>query len=257
KKVQIKDKDTKPVAGSGSGTPLAKPAKSVSEPPSVKPATAGLIRGRSAIKVQLMRVGDSLKIIFPFTRSVPAAVFERADTVWAVFESDQVLDLNEIRKKSAGVIGKIEKASNQNLQIVRMYLNGRQLVRASRDSQNWIITIGNLVLDKTRPLLLKRTLREDGGSKFQIMLPGAGKVHLIGDKEIGGKLAVVTAKGPTRGVIKTQKFVEFTALKTIHGVVVQPLSDHLRVRLAHDDVIINQRGGLTVSGGTVHQYANG
>lgn len=233
------------------------PAATLSEKPAAKPVPVNLALSSNSIKVSLLKVGSSMKLVFPFSRTVPAAVFERAGVVWAVFESDQALDLTAVEKAAGEMFSKVERVSNQNLQIVRLHMLGRRLVRASRDSQNWFITIGNLVLDKTRPLLLKRTLRDDGGSKLQMLLPGAGKVHWLNDRALGGKMAIITARGPTRGVIKTQKFVEFTALKTIHGVVVLPLSDHLTVRLAHDNVIINQRGGLNVSGGTVHQYVEG
>jgi len=36
---------------------------------------------------------------------------------------------------------------------------------------------------------------------------------------------VVTALGPSRGFVKNQDFVEFRALASTHGVVVQPLAD--------------------------------
>ena len=256
-KPAVAEKTAEKPAEKTASKPAAKPAPQDKPQVAASAGTASMPRSQNIIKVSLHRVGSSVKLVFPFEQTVAAAVFEQAGVVWALFESDQVLDLSELKTAAGDIFGKIDRVVSQNLQIVRLHMNGRRLVRATGDNRNWFITIGNLVLDKTRPLLLKRVLREDGGSKMEILLPGARKVHWIDNRLLGRKMAVVTARGPTRGVIKTQKFVEFTAPKTVHGVIIQPLSDHLTVRLAYDKVIINQRGGLTVSGGTVHQYVEG
>jgi hypothetical protein len=58
---------------------------------------------------------------------------------------------------------------------------------------------------------------------------------------------VVTALGPPRGFVKGQDFVEFCALASTHGVVVQPLADDLKAELAADKVFLTRPAGLTLS----------
>ena len=53
---------------------------------------------------------------------------------------------------------------------------------------------------------------------------------------------------PARGFINEQDFVEFHALASTHGVVIEPLADDLHIELKHGDkVVIGRPGGLTLS----------
>src|SRR5262249_54228765 len=63
----------------------------------------------------------------------------------------------------------------------------------------------------------------------------------------GDTLLVVTALGPARGFLKPQEFVEFNALVSTHGVVVQPLADDIGVELGSDKILITRPGGLALS----------
>src|SRR5581483_10118174 len=56
-----------------------------------------------------------------------------------------------------------------------------------------------------------------------------------------------TALGPARGFLKSQEFVEFRALASTHGVVVQPLADDLNAELGADKIVLGRPLGLTLS----------
>jgi hypothetical protein len=58
---------------------------------------------------------------------------------------------------------------------------------------------------------------------------------------------VVTALGPPRGLVKAQDFVEFRALVSTHGVVLQPLADDLFAEFAPDKIVISRPSGLILS----------
>src|SRR5262249_43779428 len=72
-------------------------------------------------------------------------------------------------------------------------------------------------------------------------------LHRLSDPEVGDTLLVVTALGPARGFVKTQDFVEFRALASTHGVVIQPLADDLNVELQADRIVLGRPSGLTLS----------
>ena len=52
------------------------------------------------------------------------------------------------------------------------------------------------------------------------------------------RCTVVTAPPPARGFIRRQDFVEFSLLETVHGVVVQPNADDVKVELDTDRVTL-------------------
>ncbi len=209
------------------------------------------------IPVRAEIIGPNLKLKFAFSHEVAAAVFERAGVIWAVFDTDEKLDMDGITDVLKEKVSNIDLTSGPDVQIVRFTLNNRQLISAVREASNWIMTIGDLMLQPAKPLFLKRGLRRDGFSKVTVRLLSAGRVHWVRDPELDERLAIVTAHGPSRGMIKTQHFVEFSALKTSHGVAIRPFADDLSVRLNHDDLVITKSMGLTISSGQARQYEPG
>src|SRR6185503_14730056 len=69
----------------------------------------------------------------------------------------------------------------------------------------------------------------------------------LSDAEVGDTLLVVTALGPARGFLKPQEFIEFNALVSTHGVVIQPRADDVTAEVANDKVVVARPGGLTLS----------
>ena len=69
------------------------------------------------------------------------------------------------------------------------------------------------------------------------------QLHRLTDPDVGDTLLVVTALGPARGFLKAQDFVEFRALASTHGVVIQPLADDLSAEVAPDKIVIGRPGG--------------
>ena len=45
------------------------------------------------VSAEIRRQGDNLRVCFPFASETPAAVFQRADTLWLVFDTEPALDI--------------------------------------------------------------------------------------------------------------------------------------------------------------------
>src|SRR5262249_7796557 len=91
-----------------------------------------------------------------------------------------------------------------------------------------------------------------GGSRAVGVIPfdGARQLHRVTDPEVGDTLLVMTALGPARGVLRTQDFVEFRALASTHGIVVQPLADDVAVELPAHRTAMGRPRGCTLWGGS-------
>ena len=70
-------------------------------------------------------------------------------------------------------------------------------------------------------------MQSGGRASVSIPFQEPRQLHRLVDTEVGDTLLVVTALGPARGFLKPQEFVEFNALVSTHGVVIQPLADDL------------------------------
>lgn len=201
--------------------------------------------------VDARKVGETLRITFPFEDKVAGALFQRANTLWMVFDTDMVLDVEAIREAGKDRIEEVSVVRSGAMQIIRAKLRRRYLATALPGKRDWIVSIGDQVLDPTTPVVLERALRTDGRSKVVAQLSDNGQVHWISDAEIGDQIAIVTAHGPARGLIKRQEFVEFVGLPTAHGLAIQPIADDLAVRIAHTEIVITRDSGLTVTSATL------
>src|SRR5262249_41946496 len=171
------------------------------------------------------RQGDNLSLLFPFAAPTPAAVFSRADTLWLVFDTSATIGLAKLEGGPSGIIKSASMTQGDGVAVVRIKLERPRLVSATADGPVWAITLGSEVLEPTRPLAISRNVI--GAARASIIVPfdDPRGPHRIADPEAGDTLLVVTALAPARGFVRSQDFVEFRALASTHGVVVQPLAD--------------------------------
>ncbi len=223
-------------------TPPAAPASPPHEAAAQDAGPAG-----GAVRAVLKRNGDSLSIAFPFTAPTPAAVFRRADMVWMVFDTDATVAISALNAEQGKAIRSATAKRAREVAIVQVKLERPQLISVAADGNGWIITLGNEVVEPTRPLLISRNIFASARSNVSIAIDEAKSVHRIDDPDIGDALYVITASAPARGFLKSQDFVEFRALASAHGIALQPLADDLNAELAADKVIVSRPGGLSLS----------
>ena len=227
-------------------------AKDAVVPPSPSPATATPAAAEAGnanapVNVTLKRQGDNLSLLFPFASATPAAIFSRADTLWLVFDTSAPILLDKLEGDASGTIKSATVTRRDDLAVVRMKLERPRLVSAATDGPAWTVTLGGDVIEPTRPVRISRNIIGSARSSITVPFDDARRLHRLADPEAGDGLLVVTALGPVRGFVKTQEFVEFRALASVHGVVVQPIADDLGAELAFDKIVITRPAGLVLS----------
>ena len=226
--------------------PAASPPSPNPAAPVAKPAAAPGGGDAGAIAAELSEEGD-VKLSFPFTAPLGAAVFQRADTLWIVFDAKVPIDLSALDGEPSHTIRSYKFSRSGDADVVRLKLDRPHLASVAAEGPVWTVHIGDTVVDPTQGLNLNRTLIGPDRASVTIPFRGAQQVHQIEDPEEGDKLVVVTALPPARGLIAEQDFVEFDALASTQGVVLVPLADDLTVKLAADKVVIARPAGLTLS----------
>jgi tetratricopeptide (TPR) repeat protein len=244
---------TKPkVAGE---TP-AKPAAALQPPPAAaakEPAAATAPAGKPhgepshSTTAELRRQGDNLRLFFPFAQPTPAAVFQRADTLWLVFDTDVKFDITALLHDPSKTIRDATVTREDDAQVVRLKLERPRLTSVEPQEGGWLVTVGEAMRGSTKPLLIARNIVAPGRTSIAIPFDDPAKQHRLSDSEIGDKLLVVTGLGPARGLIKSQDFVELRALATAHGIAVAPIADDLKAELSADKVLLLRPSGLTLS----------
>jgi len=242
--------------------PTAEPAAAVSATPPPAQSSQTAVQAAVAAKtetpareaksgdtvtVELSRQGANLKLLFPFLTPTAAAIFQRADTLWIVLDSNSAIDLSALDGEASRTIRGAEFVREGNAGVVRVRLDHPHLSSLTTDGPGWALTIGDTVADPTHALDIGRNLIGPNRASVSIAFDEPQKLHRIRDPEAGDTLVIVTAFAPARGFINEQDFVEFRALASTQGVAIEPLADDLSVEIAADKVVIGKPGGLTLS----------
>ncbi|MDA7948893.1 MAG: hypothetical protein MPJ78_15630 [Hyphomicrobiaceae bacterium] len=253
----VREAVVKPITVMQSGARSAGPSNAGQSARESRPERAPDNSGATTGRKLDQDSGGGFRFTFQFEKPVAAAVFRRGRDIWAVFDSNAELDLSELKAGIGGILQDVAQVRLGDAQYVRMTFAEPQLAHVAYSSNGWHLTVGDMATGKTNPLHLSRALREDKRSLIKIAMNDFGRVHWLTDPEIGDRLAVVTALPPQRHVAKPHELVDFAALPTAHGVVIQPRSDDIAVRPYLDEVLITRKDGLTLSAGNVTQYVAG
>ncbi len=192
--------------------------------------------------------GDSLRLTFRWERNVAAAFFKRGPFLWMVFDDTATeLDFSLVGKEYRQFIHSINSEISGDARVVRLGISDHLLVTALPEEGAWVVTLGEKILRPTSPLELNTVINYRFEPVINIPLEDHGAIHRITDPEVGDELTVVTALGPARGLIAPQKFVEFTTLRSAHGLILRSLSDSVIVRPVGGGIEVSHAKGLTLS----------
>ena len=131
-------------------------------------------------------------------------MFQRADTLWIVFDSKAKIDLSALDGEPSRTIRAIEFSHSGDADVVRLKLDRPRLSSVAADGAVWTVNIGDTVIDPTRALDLTRNLIGANRSSVSIPFDNAQHVYQIADPDVGDRLFVVTALAPARGIIDEQ-----------------------------------------------------
>ncbi len=214
--------------------------------PAPRPAQAA---AAGPIAMQARRAGGAVRILVPFTKETPGAVFQRGDTLWLVFDTLEDVTLAGLQAEAAGIFSSVDASRSRSGIAVRVGLERQSLASAGRDGTAWIITLADSILEPPRPVHLTRATEQGNKLIATVDFPNAGSVHRLADPLAGDQLLVVTGAGPARSFVQSREMVEFVALAGSHGLVFQPIADDLTVSVSGDQVNIGRPNGLQLSSG--------
>ena len=202
----------------------------------------------AVVVARTQQSGDRLRLELPFAGPTPAAVFQRADTLWLVFDSPAQMDLTALQADNDnGVREVLFERGDDGAAIVRIKLARPRMASLEADGPAWIVNIADATTAETRPLAIARSIVGKNRASIAIPFDSARAIHTIRDPDVDDRLLVITALGPVRGFLKVQDFVELRALPSVHGVVIQPIADDIAAELGVDKITIGRPTGLSLS----------
>ncbi|WP_350334838.1 hypothetical protein [Coralliovum pocilloporae] len=199
------------------------------------------------IRAQVSRIGAAVRVSLPFAEPTPSALFRRGNAVWMIFDTERTLDLAAMRDALSESLRDLSVVQSGGSVVVRVALDSPQLATIAADGTGWLVTIGDMILEPTKPLKLSRGVLADGRAMLKAKLTGHSKIHRIDDVDGLDAIIATTALGPARGLIRPHRFVELESLISGHGIAVVPHVDDLRAYFEDDQLILTRKQGLNIS----------
>lgn len=192
-------------------------------------------------------LGSTVRVVFPFEQDTPAGVFRRGDTIWMVFDTVSGIQPPPHSPELDGIASEFAVIAGSDTQVVRIDLSQDRLATIGSEGMAWVLSLGDMMLSPTEPMALNRRRDIEGVFEMVADVARPGRIHDFRDPLVGDMLKVVTAYPPARGLTRSLDYVDFTALRSVHGLVIKPKSAALNVSLESPLAVISSNGGLTVS----------
>lgn len=215
------------------------------------------VADESALPVYAELMGSSVRLTFPWSSDVDAAIFQREGRVWILFDRETEFDLSSLGPLVRERLGEPSVVQLERASALQFSPSDRILLTAAEKGHEWIVTLGDVIVEPTRPVNVSRTWTNTGEPRVAFDLEGAARVHWVLDPVVQDSIAIVTADGPPQGLLAPRNYVEFHALSTAQGLAFVSRADDLYVRASDEGVLVSRGSGLTLSSGDGPVYSGG
>ena len=188
-------------------------------------------------------------MVFPWNNPTAAAIFLRADYLWAVFDHAARADFSNLTAAFSNNVITAEQLANRHATILRFKVPEDRSLSAVLDELDWIVDVTETPTPPDRPLTVERELDVHGGARIFVPALDTGNKWDLRDPEVGDILAIVPIKSPGHGMAQERLFAEFHLLPSAQGIVVQLLSERVDVEPRRNGVRIIGENGLILSTG--------
>jgi hypothetical protein len=207
--------------------------------PPVPPALPEVTAGRTA---------EGVNLNFPGAKT--AAAFVRAKVAWIVIEGGPAIDLAKLQSALGDFPTSVEGSTNGNTTTLRIGFRQPEQIAAQLAGDHIAVTLAPHLAASAVPLALTRNGDDARHPAIASVVPGAAHAFTLADPVVGDTLIVVPSQ-PGHATRTQRDYLEFVALPTASGLVLDPVADDLDVTVAQSRVSITRPGGLALTPPTV------
>ena len=228
---------------------LATPTPEPAAGPAAEPAPASMVASPIAADMTIQGHADArgAELRFVWPAEVPAALFERASVLWAVFAAPEVEtngwdDLKD--SDLGGWLKPVEARIEGDLRWFRLALQRDARVEVEREGPAWIVRL-RPTTDADPALPPEGVERDTVGGSLRGSEPTRG--FLVRDPDSGEQLGVLLA---TRGTLRhpaPMRLVDVEILPSAQGLAWRPLADGVKATAGPTGFVLSRRGGLRFS----------
>lgn len=218
------------IAAASPPVPQSPAVQAASVPPPLPPNAAAPPADEfalAALELAVRRTGTDGMILLPFKHGVGAAAFRRGGQVLVVLDAAKPLDVTALRDDPVFSTLTVEVLPSATLLRLRPPPGLGLALRPV--PEGWTLSFTH----DARPPRAIAVAPDGGGLTLAASRPG--HVVAVTDPVDGGILLVGTQLQDGQGIEAARQAPEFALLPTVQGVVVEPLSDRLRLEPGKDE----------------------
>jgi hypothetical protein len=207
-----------------------------SDPPAAAPpARASVLiptaQPTSTMARRLATLPDTPTVALPFPETVSAAMFQRESTIVIVFAERRPIDLSALRDDF--VFSTLAARPLTNATLLTMPVPEGRSVSLTPTPQGWRLAV--IQASRAAPPLRPGFLE----GKVTLPTANAAAVVPVTDPDSGATLLVGTVTGQGDAVTMERRTPEFILAPTLRGVVVEPFSDRLDLRVTPPGFVLS------------------
>jgi tetratricopeptide (TPR) repeat protein len=198
--------------------------------------------------------GDVI-LSLPLASSRGLAVLRRGETAYVLMDGAAAIDPEAILKAAKDLVADPALIEAGGMSVLKIGLLKPLAIGASAAGGRWTVTLGTQSAEPPLPVVLLRDARTVGPGRVRAAIKHVTRIAEFNEPETGERMLVALAAKEPQGLIAARDYVDFDAPATAQGLVIIPSTDGLKLVRRDDGVVIDAPGGLTLSAGTVAQYA--
>lgn len=217
------------VRAAGPTAPQGPAVPAASQPPHSPAAPAPPVdeSALAGLELAIRRTEADGMILLPFNHGVGAAAFRRGDQMLVVFDAAKPLDVTTLRDDPVFSTLTVEVLPSATL--LRLHAPPHLGLTLHPVPEGWTLSLTH---DASPPRGIAIT---PAGGGLALAASRPGHVVAVTDPVDGGILLVGTQLQDGQGIESARQAPEFALLPTLQGVVVEPLSDRLRLEPGKDE----------------------
>ena len=180
--------------------------------------------------IGFMKTEHGQAISFPWKKDVAAASFNRAGTLWIVFDRPMKMPTEFIAASLPGIINAAEQLPSTKYTILRLKGNSLDNIKVTRKYTTWTVEILSAGQPKQRPAKLITQYRSPYAKGVFFPAEKIAAPLRVMDPDLEDELAIFPFYEAGYGVDSQRQFVDFTLLRSGQGLTVAILSDNVQAQ---------------------------
>jgi len=203
------------------------------------------------LDIQEIQGGQQLRFNWP--ERVAAAAFERAGSLWLVFDRAYSLNLDRLIENedvASRRISEFTVEDHPDALVVRIGVRENQNYMVTSEGRNWMVAMKDSRTTPRFPLSPTRRVDPQKGQQIFIPARNIGREIEIEDPIVGDLLVVLPLQDEGRGISADYSSAVAEIPMTAQGILVVPLTDFVQVDRYRDGVAISAEGSALFQGAT-------